>query len=176
MSIFGPAFVSGAPCLVLLCSARIIDSAVGASGIVILMSGRSKINLINSLILSFLCIGLNYLLIPQHGILGAAAATGASVAIINLLRLIEVYFLFKIHPYKLSFIKPIFSGLIALILTSLAIKFFEVQNPMHFVLVALLFVSLYILSLKVMQLEREEIIILKKIRDKIAIPSPGWLK
>jgi len=54
---------------------------------------------------------LNYFLIPKYGIVGAAIATTTSISVVNLIRLGMVLLIMKIHPYKLSYLKPLFAGL-----------------------------------------------------------------
>jgi O-antigen/teichoic acid export membrane protein len=176
MSIFGAGFTLGASCLVILSLARIIDSAVGACGGVILMTGRSKINLLNSAFLALLSVGLNYLFIPRYGIVGAAAATGISIAAINLLRLVEVYFILGIHPYQWSFLKPLGSGLAALAVTSFLMKHMTLSGPWLIVLAGLFFGCLYVGLLFAMRLEEEDTIVLRKIRQKLFVSSPGLSK
>jgi O-antigen/teichoic acid export membrane protein len=74
------------------------------------MTGRQNTEVVNSGALLFLNISLNYILIPLYGALGAAIATAISISSVNFLRLMEVYFIFRIHPYNRSYIKGLFSG------------------------------------------------------------------
>ena len=69
-------------------------------GLMLTMTGHQKIELANSITFGGLNIFLNILLVQIYGILGVAIATGLSLSLINLARLLEVYYLFYLHPYK----------------------------------------------------------------------------
>jgi O-antigen/teichoic acid export membrane protein len=140
MSIFGKSFVGGAAALTLLAWAKLIDISTGMSGAVLDMSGYAKLKFINSMVQLVVSLALNFLLIPQWGILGAAAAALAIVGIVNTLRLAQVYMLMRMLPYNLSFLKPVVAGLIALGLT----LFFELWFPVG---TNLIYVAIYIAGL-----------------------------
>ncbi len=113
IQLFGPKFAVGWPALVVLAVAQLLHISTGSAQAVLIMCGRQKLELYNGIIMASLNIVLNILLIPKYGILGAAIATGISIVLVNLTRLVEVYIYFKIHPYKNSFWKPMASGIIA---------------------------------------------------------------
>ena len=171
MSIFGSAFVVGAPCLIILSIAQLVDSGVGSVGYMLMMTGRPKMNLLNSAILCVMNIGLNYLLIPKYGILGAAIATGTSIAIINLLRLGEVYYFLRIHPYKLSFLKPLFAGIISIVAIYLLRNLLHANDFCLFSSLGVIFIAIYILLLKLLKFEEEDIFTLRTIGQKLNITA-----
>ena len=45
----------------------------------------------------------NIIFIPRWGITGAALATGTSIVIINILKTIQVYHEFRMHPYNKAY-------------------------------------------------------------------------
>jgi O-antigen/teichoic acid export membrane protein len=114
LSIFGQSFVGGAVALSVLAWANLVNTGTGICGVILDMTGNTSLKLANSAITFVLTLGLNVLLIPRWGLMGAATASLAATTIINLLRLLEVFILFRLHPYNLSFIKPIAAGLVAL--------------------------------------------------------------
>jgi O-antigen/teichoic acid export membrane protein len=114
MRVFGAGFAAGGPVLISLGIAHLVNASVGSAGFILIMTGRQKLELMNNLILGGLNILLNLLLIPRFGVLGAGIATGLSIALVNLARLIEVYWLYKVHPYKLSCWKPMIAGAVAM--------------------------------------------------------------
>ncbi len=64
------------------------------------MSGHAFLNLVNGLVAACLNIGLNLWLIPKHGSLGAATATGLTLAVWSLWRLAEVRWLLGCFPFS----------------------------------------------------------------------------
>lgn len=113
LSVFGQSFTDGVNALVILSFASLLRVGTGMGGIIIDMTGYAKLKLVNSIIRMVVYLGLNILFIPRWGLLGAAVAIFLGEGTINLLRLLQVYFLFKLIPYNWSFLKPISAGLLA---------------------------------------------------------------
>jgi O-antigen/teichoic acid export membrane protein len=89
------------PLTILGVGSSVVDG-LGMSGQVIAMIGKPHVNLINSIIITVVSIGLYLLLIPTYGAVGAAVASAAALIIINLIRVAEVYSFLRIHPLKWS--------------------------------------------------------------------------
>jgi O-antigen/teichoic acid export membrane protein len=164
---FGKGFLQAASCLSVLALAHIFSSLSSLPNAMIFMSGRSDITLKNNTALLVTNVALNYLLIPKLGILGAAMGTGISLLVIALIRIIEVYQLMKVHPFRLYLLKPVGAGSIALATT----VFFH-KTLLHdgnvFVTGTLLagFLLLYILLLCLFKLNKEDLYIKDVIRSK----------
>jgi O-antigen/teichoic acid export membrane protein len=90
LGIFGSRYTSGAPALTVLCLAMLVNLGTGNVTVVLLMGGKSSWSAINAVAALIANIGLNLLLIPHIGILGAAIAWSASIAIDNVAAMIEV--------------------------------------------------------------------------------------
>jgi len=106
MSLFGPEFVVGAPALRLLTLGQTVNFATGAVGLMLVMSGRSNIVFFNSLFTVILALALDFLLVPRYGLIGAGVAGALMLAIVNMVRVLEVWWLMRIHPFDLGFVKP----------------------------------------------------------------------
>ena len=169
MGIFGQSFVIGTAALIVLGAGQLINAGTGSVGFILMMTGKPRINLLNSIVLCVLNIILNYLLIPQYGIIGAAFATGLSIAIVNILGLIEVYYFLRIHPFKLNYLKPCIAGFLSLFLIYLVVhKFFPVSlSLLDASLLSLFFISLYIFFIFLFKLEKEDAYILKSVHQKL---------
>lgn len=112
LSIFGPEFSNGWLVLTLFTVAQLTSCAVGPSGYVLMMTDHQYLTLINQWMLGILNIGLNYLFIIEFGMVGAAMATAAILSLINIVRIIEVWYTEDILPYSMKFVKPLAAGLI----------------------------------------------------------------
>ena len=86
MLIFGSDFISGYPILMILVTAAFIQAIFGIGGTTLNMTGFPKINLMNTFIGCGLNIGLNIILIPKIGGLGAAIATLTTLTFMALIR------------------------------------------------------------------------------------------
>ena len=53
---------------------------------------------------------MNYILIPQYGIVGAALATTLALFILSILRFVENIVLMKLNLFSIKLLKPIISG------------------------------------------------------------------
>lgn len=120
MGLFGEEFTTGWGVLAVLTAAQFVNVSVGGVGYALVMTGHQWLELANGILLGGLNIVLNFYLIKHYGALGAGLATGFSIMAINLVRLGEIYRLFKIHPYKIEYYKPILACLIA---TGIGISF-----------------------------------------------------
>jgi O-antigen/teichoic acid export membrane protein len=114
LSIFGREFVGGAVALTILAWGNLVDAGTGNCGVLIDMTGKTGLKLVNAITVLGLLIGLNLLLTPRWGLLGAATAAATANAMVNLLRLAEVYVLYRMLPYNVSFLKPVGAGFAAL--------------------------------------------------------------
>jgi O-antigen/teichoic acid export membrane protein len=74
----------------------------GLNGIITITSKKYKYDLYFMLVLVIATIVLNLLLIPIYGITGAALAAMISLVVYNLLRLVFVWYNFKMQPFTIN--------------------------------------------------------------------------
>ena len=99
LSVFGDRYRTASTALMILGGAMLVATAIGPIDMVLLMAGRSRWNLINTVIALVVNVGLNLLLIPRWGIAGAATAWSASILVNNLLPLAQVWVSLRMHPF-----------------------------------------------------------------------------
>jgi O-antigen/teichoic acid export membrane protein len=99
LGLFGDAYVSGVPVVVVLASAMLVATGCGMVDMVLAMAGRTSWNLINVLVALAVTIGLDLLLIPAYGALGAALGLAGALVVNNLLPLIQVGRAARLHPF-----------------------------------------------------------------------------
>jgi O-antigen/teichoic acid export membrane protein len=110
LSIFGKSFIDGEKVIVILAFVSLINVGTGMCGIIIDMTGQTRLKLVNTTVKISLSILLNLLLIPRWGIMGAAVSAVAYTAISYLLPLVQVWYLYRILPYSRSILKPVAAG------------------------------------------------------------------
>ncbi len=168
MLIFGSEFVAGWIVLIILAFAQLVNVGTGPVGMLLQMTGKQYIDFANGWGL-FLCnIGLNLWLIPIYGALGAALATGISLMLIHIARLVEVLKILYITPYDKRFIKPILAGLImaiGAIFFKLIIRSFT--SWIWIFLGLSLLVIVYIAILYAIGLDQEDKIVLSAVKRKL---------
>lgn len=107
MQVFGKGFTVGSTVLLILAAGQLVNAATGPTGVLLTMTGKQKWELGNTISTVAVNFFLNLLLIPKMGMTGAAAATALSLAIINGLKLVQVYRLFGLYAYNLRYLKGI---------------------------------------------------------------------
>ena len=99
LSIIGEEYIIGDTMLKLILIGSFVSTITGANGSLILMTKKEKIEFGNGLIkiLIFLC---SFFLLGKKYIWGIALSIALSEVIVNLLKSIEVYKIFKITPFN----------------------------------------------------------------------------
>jgi O-antigen/teichoic acid export membrane protein len=157
----------GASTVTVLALAQFFSSSLGPTGTFVTMSGHSKINLVNSIILLSSNIVLNYILIPRYGLLGAAVATGASIVAVNVIRVIEIYCLLKFHLYDTSFIKPLFAGAVAFAVIFVSRYILGKTHIGIVIIEALGLIALYGAILYLLKLDKEDRLVINLIFKRL---------
>ncbi|MEV0325474.1 lipopolysaccharide biosynthesis protein [Micromonospora echinospora] len=85
LSLFGPEFGAGATAMTVLAGAMMVNSGVGIVQTMLLMSGNSGRHLMAAATGLVLNVGLALVLVPRHGVLGAAVAWTVGIVVENLL-------------------------------------------------------------------------------------------
>jgi len=110
MGLFGTEFRAAAPAFVLLSAGALVNCLTGSANYVLILSGKTKLVLANSIAYAAVVVVANYVAIQEWGILGAATAMLATTIVLNLARLIEVAVLFRIHPFSRASAWPVGIG------------------------------------------------------------------
>ena len=154
--LFGSEF-QNADALKILLIGIFIQTIFGLGSSTLSMSGNTKFNLFNVLIALILNISLNYILIPQYGIVGAALATTLALFILSILRFVENIVLMKLNLFSIKLLKPIISGSITFLsinyLRSIFSNLFSLDSifnlivylACHFILVCIIYFTIYYL-------------------------------
>ncbi len=87
---------------------KLIDMLTSVNGAIINYSKYYKYNLFFILLLGLSNIFLNYYLINEYGIKGAAIATVLALVIFNLMKVVFIYLKFGIHPFSIATLKILF--------------------------------------------------------------------
>lgn len=106
MMLFGKEYAdSGYMVLIILSFGQLVNCVTGGVGYTLTMTGKQRIELLNSVNIVVVNVLLNYFLIPHYGAIGAAISTSASVSTINMLRLLELKRLYGLNPFSNKMVK-----------------------------------------------------------------------
>jgi O-antigen/teichoic acid export membrane protein len=100
LGVFGEEFRDGAPALVILSAAMLLDMVTGPVATILVMAGKNSWNLANVAVTLAVNVALNAVLIPRYGITGAAVAWAASIVVQNALPLAQIWRAFGLHPFS----------------------------------------------------------------------------
>jgi O-antigen/teichoic acid export membrane protein len=166
LTIFGEEYISGGIVLMILTFGQFINASAGSTGMVLVMSGNQKYEVYNSIGICILNIILNIFLIPIYGIEGAAIATATSIIFINIIKVIEVYEIFGIHPYKKSFIKIFIFAFIKIGFLAL-FKFININYIIKLIIVIFSSIVVNFILIFKFALEKDDNFIFDKIIKKL---------
>ena len=145
LELFDPSYTIAYIPLIILCISRVIDASVGSVAYILLMTGHSRIILYNSIFILLINVTLNYLLIPLHGIIGAAIATAISYSIKNFIWMIFVYYKTNLQPYDRYYFKTISTFLLSLI-SVITFRYILPHNLMTSAFNFIIFLCLFCIS------------------------------
>jgi len=118
LAIFGKDFPAGKTGLQILAISQLVNVSVGSAGFILTMTGKEKWEFFNQITLAITNVILAIVLAKQYGILGVAIATAVSVAVMNIMRLIEAHSIYGLSPYDKSYLKLFVSGSITILVLS----------------------------------------------------------
>ena len=170
LRIYGDSFATGTNALVILAFGQLINALTGSTGAMLLMSGKQKWEVLNSSSILVLNVVLNLVLIPKYGIDGAAIAHTVSISTINILKILETYKEFKMHPYSVNYLKGILTITLGSAIVYFIYQFLLSYDLNYIILLAIggILLSLFtILGLFLLKFDEEDKIILRKIGQKL---------
>ena len=143
---FGTEYAVAGTALMILAFGKFFAASTGQLGAYLKSNGYTKIIFWNTTANFFLNIGLNIILIPMYGIVGAAIATASSIIFVNTLLLLEVYRFDDTHPFNSRMIYTVPAVLAALIPTYMIFKQAFTYTPYWALIPAgILFMTIYTL-------------------------------
>ncbi len=172
LAVLGNQFIEGERSFILLILGFSFEATTAPTRQLLTMSGRSQITLANTLGIGVINLVLFLIFIPRYGIEGASFAVALSMFLLGLARVIEARTFIGIHPFTLSYLKPLTAACVSLIMT----LFIEQALPLNKYLFLgcsfSIFISSYLATVFLIGLDREDRFVLAKVRDRF-LPSKG---
>ena len=169
--LFGAEYIVSAQALVILSFGYFFSASTGRMGDIVKTYEKTDVLFKNTLAKFVLNIPLNIILIPEYGLVGAAAATTASIMVVNTLLLIEGKYLFDIHPFSAELFKPVLAVIFPLFLVYMVVNSTFAIVPIWVLIPsAIAFGLLYLISLAVLGgLKEEDKFVLIDLGSKIGL-------
>jgi len=171
LGIFGDEFSAGMTVLTIMLLGELINSSTGLTGAVIMMSGRSKLALANSVIQFVLMLLLAFILIPLYGTVGAAIAYAATMLIINIIMLLELRHYEKLNPFNSGFLKPIIAGSAAYLSVLLLGNMLTLQPLFGLLIFSCLFVLVFGVAIFFLKPDEDDKVLFEIIAGRLKLRS-----
>ena len=156
------------PVLLISSLGSIANASTGCVGYMLLMTGHQKLSFLNAVTGVILNIVLGVILAPRYGALGIAIGAGIAVIVGNGIRLLQVYILLKIQPYRWHTLKPVAAGLLSAAATeALLYAFIHAHILIRLALIPI-FVVLYIGCLALLKLSSEDKVVVDALLNKFS--------
>ncbi len=177
LSIFGKDFSGGSTCLMILSAGFFFQALTGHTNPILALSGNPRLLFFSNTVMTAMNIILNFFFIQWWGITGAALATSISIMFSNFCQLFLIRYLFAIHPYSISCIKPFLAALITgLIIYGIKHLFYVYQISFYYnIILIVLLIVIYVLFTIVLRISPEEKMLFKDFQNKF-LSKTGLIK
>lgn len=166
--LFGSNYITGSTTLIILAFGFFLSTVAGLTGYVLNAIGKTKVTF-GAMLSGSLCnVGLNILLIPPFGIVGAAIGTAVGLVIRMTLGLFFLYRIMKIHPYDKIYGKIIVISLLTILLVFVSANIFIGKIVYwYIIIIAPVYFGIYLfLLIKTKCFRDEDKMILRIIQKK----------
>jgi O-antigen/teichoic acid export membrane protein len=147
LTVFGHHYAGGASSLAVLAVTMLVATGVGPIDMVLLMGGRSSLNLLNVVVALALNLTVGYLLIPRMGIVGAALGLSAAILMNNVAPLLEVRTFIAIDPFGRAFAAAAAAAVGCFGAVGLVARLVYGESPAAFLVASLLASAVYVVAL-----------------------------
>ena len=167
---FGLEYTDGSLALVVLALGFFTHSVAGPNVNTLTAIGRTRIIMWDNLLAGAANITLNFVLIPEYGILGAAVATAVSYAGLNVLYSVQLYRQTGIHPLTAALFKPALAGVTSMVgIYYVVTRFIDTTAPV-LIGMGIAFLSLYgVAILAFGGIEEEEIMLVLSFEERFGV-------
>ena len=164
LRLFGHGYATGAEVTITLAIGQLINAATGPCGNALNMAGKIGINTVNNVAALVLNITLNLLWIPHYGIMGAALAWSLSLGFVNVIKVVELWFISRIQPFGRITFKSL-AAAAAAAACGLAIHLWIGPSGVECILGVIVVVTVYIAVSLLIGLEAEDRALVSRLRE-----------
>jgi O-antigen/teichoic acid export membrane protein len=147
-------YEAGKSVVILIGLGKLFDVVFSVNSEILVFSKHYRFNLIATIGMSILIIGLNFLLIPIYGIEGAAMASVAVMFLFNLVKYLFLKIKLGFDPFSKETLKIIFVGITAF--GPGYYSFFSLSPISNIIITSLIVLGLYLFFSRLMGVGKEE--------------------
>ena len=176
LSIFSRSYTAAGTVLIILSFGNLVNTGTGLTGSLLMMTGRTRVMLANTVLTIMVNVGLAFLLVPRFNIIGAAVVAALAVIVLNVSGLIEVYWIFRIFAFRWDMLKPVAASGVASLVGLLLLRIIHVGYGYRAIFESLglviPFMLVYVLMLALLRFSKEDMMVFDAIRAKWSIRPP----
>jgi O-antigen/teichoic acid export membrane protein len=169
--LFGMNYIQAASALRILALGFMFHAFLGLNGLSLMVMGKTRFLMLNSLSGAISNVVLNVALIPIFGIVGAAFASFLSYSVVNILNSTKLYQFSKIHPFTRNYAKPIGISIGLLALIYVFTSYLKIDFWMLPLLLSLFLFGYGLLLLLTRSFDKEDIVMILAIEKKTGIDA-----
>ena len=173
LAVLGKQFIGGESSFMILLVGYSFETITASVGHVLTMSGKSQITLVNTVGIGMLNVVLYLILIPKYGIEGASLAVAVSMLVLGVARVIEGHTIVGMHPFTTSYLKPLTSACVSLVITLWIDQALPVNKYLFLACSFAIFFSSYLAALVLIGLDPADRFILAKAKERFRPPKRG---
>ena len=163
LGLFGEPFRAGAAVTVVLAVGKLVDAATGPCGLVLNMAGRIRTNMVNNVVALALNVALLLVLVPRHGIVGAAIAWTVTLVVVNTARVAQVTRAFGFRPFDATTVEAFAPAAVALAVLHLLVA---AGTAVHLVGGILVTLGVFIVAYLLRGAPAEDLALLEALRAR----------
>jgi O-antigen/teichoic acid export membrane protein len=151
----------------IMACANLVDVGTGVGGAMLNMTGYTKLKLFNNIVSLVVSLALNVMLIPYFGVVGAALSALVVMAVLNTLRIVQVYRLLKLFPYNITFLKPLLAAIITGFVSYFLNKLYPIDSYLiHLAVHVSVLFAIFAFSIFILGLDPEDQQMVNRILGK----------
>lgn len=168
-SVYQPRYAQGASALLVLALTFAIDNVFNALGNLLRGLGKARPLAMNGFLAAVTNVGLNIVLIPELGIVGAALATLASYLLMDALMTVELWYFTGNFPLSYPVVSPVLIGIPIVGLAWLGRDIVPASLP-GLVAFGAVFTAVYAIAIiVVLGLEPEEVMLIRSAEERFSV-------
>jgi O-antigen/teichoic acid export membrane protein len=115
LGLYGPDFTVAATAMVILTVSHLVNASMGLTPWLLMVSGRSRLMLVDNLVCACLNVGVGLLLIPRYGLVGAALAVLVTIVVFQGMLAWQTWRKEHVHPFEMRLLRPLAAAALMLI-------------------------------------------------------------
>jgi O-antigen/teichoic acid export membrane protein len=167
---FGSEYTAGATALAILAIGFFTHAVSGPSGDTLTAIGKTRLVMVDNIMVAATNVGLNLLLVPRYSLLGAAVATTVAYAVMNSLYVAQLYRSIGVHPFRRAALAPAVGAVVVwFVLNWVVDTAVNVTLPVFLALVAMFGIVYLGLVLTLGGVESEEVDLVTSAEDRLEV-------